>query len=159
MRIKFVIGDWSGDGHSRKEEFLIDSNYNLEELQEAYKRSCKLTGLTFDGDFEYTGLDLIWTDAEYDDRQVCVEYEDRYISKLAESILLLKGIDVRKDFESESKDKVALYGAEDYLTLLLKFIKLSLRSFTWRIVKDDMPCFNISEDRRMNLGYGLFDSY
>ena len=44
-KVKLVIGDWSGDGHGQSEEFVFETNKTVEEIGQAYKDSCKLTGL------------------------------------------------------------------------------------------------------------------
>lgn len=42
--MKLVLGDWSDDGNGKTEEFILEVNKTVAEIQEAYKQSCKLTG-------------------------------------------------------------------------------------------------------------------
>ena len=56
--LKLTLVDWSKDGHVCMEEFFIESNYGVYEVRQAYKNSCKKTGITFDGKDNYTGCDL-----------------------------------------------------------------------------------------------------
>lgn len=56
--LKLTLGDWSRDGHGYMEKFFIESNYNVHEVRQAYKNSCKKTGITFDGEDNYTGCNL-----------------------------------------------------------------------------------------------------
>lgn len=45
MRIKFSIGDWSHDGHSKSDNFIVDVNLTKEELDKAFMDGCTLMGL------------------------------------------------------------------------------------------------------------------
>lgn len=42
MKIKIVIGDWSGDGHGESCAFLYECNKSIEEVREAYFKAKKL---------------------------------------------------------------------------------------------------------------------
>jgi hypothetical protein len=55
---KFIIliGDWSSDGHGKSESFVLNGNYPVKMLRQAYKDSCKLTGVQFNHNYNYTGI-------------------------------------------------------------------------------------------------------
>jgi len=172
MRVKLSIGDWSQDGHNQYEEFVYESNKSVEEIQEAYKASCALTGLQFNyiQDKEnYTGLNLNWQDSDYDDRQIAVEYESSHISKLAEEILKSHGIDVWEGYDPQVYDfkaeKCPIQDEENFIDLWLQFVKLSLpdlkleeASFKKSELKT-LPAINgwWNENLNVQFGYGLYE--
>lgn len=45
MRVKFTVGDWSHDGHSQDDSFIIDVNLTQQELEEAFLNGCVLMEL------------------------------------------------------------------------------------------------------------------
>ena len=154
MKIKISIGDWSEDGHNQYEQFVFESNKPVEEIQQAYKDSCKLTGLQFNHNEDYTGLNLNWQHPEYDDRQICTEYEDGEVSQFAKDILSTHGLDVPEDFYEE-----------EFLQLLIDFIKLSLpdlelveASFKRSELKE-IPALNgwWNDNLNVQFGYGLYE--
>ena len=73
-RVKLTIGDWSQDGHNQYEEFVYESNKSVHEIRQAYKDSCKLTGISFNHNEDYTGLNLKWDHPEYNSRKIATEY-------------------------------------------------------------------------------------
>jgi hypothetical protein len=128
MKVKLIIGDCSGDGHDIKEIFVFESNKTNIEIYEAYEESCKLTGLILGG-YDHTGLNLDWKHPENLDRRVASMYLSNKISKLAENILLLHGIDVWDGFDKEyfeDNDLVEIDGVGHFFELWLNFVKLSL---------------------------------
>jgi hypothetical protein len=56
MIIRIQIGDWSGDGHGKCDDFFFDSNLSQEEVREAYfaakKKYPKLSPESFCSDYE-----------------------------------------------------------------------------------------------------------
>ena len=77
-KMYLVLGDWSGDGHGISEKVLIESNVSAQEIQEAYKASCKLTGVSFNHNNDYTGIKR-----SYDDN---LKYHVNYIHTLVKTI-------------------------------------------------------------------------
>jgi hypothetical protein len=161
------IGDWSGDGHSYSDKILLKSNKSVEEIQQAYKDSCKLTGLSFNHNEDYTGLNLPYNHPEIDDRRIATEYQSDTISKLAEKILLKHGIDVWEGFDVENEcdkneDNVIIDGPEHFVELWTKFVKLSLPDLELDIVedKDNIPNINGYWSKNLNVqfGYGLYNN-
>ena len=88
-KFKIEIGDPSKDGHNQSEEKVIISNKTIEEVRDAYKKSCELTGLVFTSNTNVIVNDKVlnWRDGEYADRNICVEYESYDTSELAQIIL------------------------------------------------------------------------
>lgn len=162
MKIKIPVGDWSGDGHGRSKDIIIGSNTPVEVLQQGYKDSCKLTGLQFNENEDYTGLGLKWDHPEFGDRRIAVEYQSSTVSKLAEKVLLEHGIDVWEGFDMNEftpDDMVYIDGPTHFVQILLRFIKLSVPEFEYTIMeKDTIPTLNgYWNDMNVQFGYGLFD--
>lgn len=162
MQIKITIGDWSKDGHEQYEEFVFESNKTVEQVRQAYKDSCKLTGLQFNHGENYTGLKE--HDSYRTKLKICTEYQDSEISVEALQILNKHNISV---FEHifEDEDTEYFLDADVFLKLLLDFIKLSLpdlileeASFKKSELRD-MPAVNGWWNGELNVqfGYGLFD--
>jgi hypothetical protein len=158
MKVRITIGDWSGDGHSHAEQFVYESNKSVEEIRQAYKDSCRLTGLSFNHNEDYTGL---LKPGDYGtDRQICTEYQESSISKFAKEILKTFNINIEKYVESDSDDYI---DCENFIILLIDFIKLSLpdlkleeASFKKSELKD-MPPVNGWWNEQLNcqFGYGV----
>lgn len=141
-KIIFRIGDSSGDGHSQVEVIVLNCNKTAQEIEEAYPLSCKLTGLVFT---ENTSViveekEIDWKHYEYNDRRICVDYENSEISDLA--------IEILKNFEIELKENDV--SPSGLLDLFMKFIKLSIPDLEWEFVEMEGSTVNLS------LGYGLF---
>ena len=152
-KMYFVIGDWSDDGHGKSDKILIDSNKTCEEIQNSYKASCKLTGISFNGNEDYTGIDRHWENEK--DFRIAVEYEQ---SKLLPDVL-----DVLEKFKCPS-EIIENYNEEayerNYIDLWFWFVSLSLPGLTYKINEDGdgIPCINGYWNKNLNatFGYGLY---
>ena len=142
-KFKIEIGDPSKDGHNQSEDRIIESNKTIEEVREAYDKSCLLTGLVFTSnkDIIVNNEKLGWQHLEYSDRSVCTEYESWNISELAQNILKDNNIEV---FDDEQD-------IDSLTNIFLEFIKLSLPDFEYEIIQNIIPSLNLT------IGYGLFD--
>lgn len=167
-RVKLTIGDWSQDGHNQYEEFVYNSNKTIEEIRQAYKDSCKLTGISFNHNEDYTGLNLPWDHPETKDRKIAVEYESNTISKLAEKELLKHGLDIHKVIErGKTKENIGILpiNEEEFIKILIAFIRLSLPDLTLEEASfkkselKEIPAINGWWNKELNVqfGYGLFD--
>jgi hypothetical protein len=81
-RFTISIGDWSIDGHEKYDMFVFEANYPVETLQQSYKDSCKLTGIQFNSDQNYTGLPELDRNIR-NKRLICTEYAEGKISDFA----------------------------------------------------------------------------
>lgn len=152
-KVKITIGDWSQDGHNQYEEFVFESNKSVNEIRQAYKNSCKLTGLSFNHNEDYTGLSLGYGT----ERQIATEYEEAELSDLAKEILSTFNVNYSSYEEDSSPDK--------FLQLLVSFIKLSLpdlvleeAAFKKSELKDIPPVNGWWNDElNCGFGYGLFE--
>lgn len=137
MKFELIIGDWSGDGHSMSETILFEVNKTEQEINEAYKNSCRLVGIQFNSRPNYTNL----TPKDYRDNDIYVmcDYEDNTLSENAYN-KLSKFIDI-DDNDGFNSESLAL--------LIMKFISLSLTDFQYKIVRTNYP-------NMKGFGYGLF---
>ena len=142
-KFKIEIGDPSKDGHNQSENRIINSNKTIEEVREAYDKSCLLTGLVFTSnkDIIVNNEKLNWQNNEYSDRSICTEYESYDTSELAQAILEEYGIE----------NPVIDGDIDSLVDIFLEFIKLSLPDFEYNIIQDDIPSLGLT------IGYGLFD--
>ena len=152
-KMYFVLGDWSDDGHGKSDKILVDVNKTVEEVQNAYKQSCKLTGISFNGNEDYTESGRGWE--EVDKYRIAVEYENYNLSKEVLHVLLKFEcpIEIFKNYQEEAYDRT-------YTALWFWFVKLSLPGLEYKIIKDDngIPCINGYWSKNLNdtFGYGLY---
>jgi len=153
MKFYIVLGDWSEDGHGKSEKVLIDSNIPMEEIQEAYKKSCKKTGFDFS-------------------ENVCCEYEDCKISYKTFEMLVENKCPLYKmlfeyiggslsepDLSEDTYDEFC-FTEESLVNTLMWFIGLSVdKEWVWKEAREDIPCFNgyWSETLNESFGYGLYE--
>jgi len=112
-KVKLTIGDWSQDGHNQYEEFVFESNKTVTEIRQAYKDSCKLTGLSFNHNQDYTGLNIGYGS----DRRIATEYEEYELSNLSKEIFDKFNINY---IEYEKKPK-----PENFVNLLNRVYKIT----------------------------------
>ncbi len=121
MKVKLVIGDWSRDGHNQYDELVYESSHSVKEIREAYKQSCRKLGLIFDCNIDHTGIEgMNWKHPEYNDRQICVDYEQNRISSLALSLLESHGIPTHQFY------KEGYASVTSFSELMINIFKLSL---------------------------------
>lgn len=164
-KMYLVLGDWSGDGHGKYDKVLVESNKTVKEIQEAYKASCKLTGVSFNINEDFTGRKRDWMEARK--YQIATRYEQgldasRDVSDEAKQALRDAGFDVEKHFAygmDEDNDQI-----EDndviFLYLWTEFVKLSLPDLIINKIPEDdnIPVINGYWDKNLNVqfGYGLY---
>lgn len=157
-----VLGDWSGDGHGKSEKVLVESNKTVKEIQNAYKASCRLTGVSFNGNDDFTGLKRDWKEGKK--YHIATEYEQVWdVSDEAKQALRTAGYDVDKHFAfgmDEDEDQI-----EDndviFLHIWTEFVKLSLPALIINKIPEDksIPVINGYWDDNLNVqfGYGLYE--
>ena len=171
-RFRVVIGDWSSDGHGKSDEYVFQSNKSVEEMQQAYKDSCALTGVQFNHNATYTASDPTQR-RENRKSQIFCEYEDGGISKSNLESLTSAGLDVQKycgnDIEKNYDDISDKYwvgiSPEGCAYLILDFIKLSLPDLEYEEAfykfteLKKMPPLNgwWCEGLNHQFGYGLYE--
>jgi len=159
-----VLGDWSDDGHGKYEKVLVESNVDVAIIQKAYKDSCKLTGVSFNHNDDYTGLNR--QDMEETEYHIATEYERRGIPEKALTELLKHGFkeafleNEKYDFKGWEK---TLKAGDDldyddlFVDIWIWFVKLSLPENT--ILKkvdekNDIPVINGYWNKKLNVNFG-----
>ena len=154
-KVKLTIGDWSQDGHNEFEIFVYEVNKSVEEIRQAYKDSCKKTGVQFNHNVNYTGL------VERSYEKICTEYEDDKIRE--DAIEILKNFDF--DLSKYCNEDFGFDDVEQFCELILNFIKLSLLDLTWEeaaFKKSELKTIEPingwwNTSLNVQFGYGLFD--
>lgn len=143
MKYKFrlPIGDWSGDGHSVCDWYLIESSHSVEDVREMFFDACSQAGYDFIEEF-------------------CSEYLEGTIT-VAQSEKLPFSIDDYWDFWN-GEDSVEEYGfsSNGFARLFLDWIKYYNPTFNYKIINDDMLPFYGVDDKGRHIGfigYGLFE--
>jgi len=139
-----VIGDWTDDGHGKKETVTIESNKSVSELQKAYKKSCKLTKLAFDSDGGFAKEKL----------QICTESEENYLTP--ETIVILEKFKCPL-LPAMKKEEYRFWDPDMFVKLLMWFIGLSIKDMKWNSTEDKIPVLNGYWGKlNVQFGYGLF---
>ena len=129
--IEFIIGDWSGDGHSISEKIIVISSHSLLDVREAYKKGVL-----------QTGIDLF---------EICNEYEEGTIPK--EVIPLFDHVEIEEGYEDE-----IMPSPKEFFQAILKLIRIGNEEIKFEEL--ETQCFNgwWSKDKYFNgfFGYGLF---
>lgn len=137
-KFKIVLGDYSCDGHCMTETIYVKSNYNQNEIVEAYNNSKKLTGLSFDNSTE---------------PNIGVEWENNTIDYNDLEVLKKHGYDLLKERNIDREEDYDIDGGEDFIDIFFNFVKISLSNLEYEIIQDDTPTLSL------DMGYGLFYTY
>lgn len=160
-KMHLVLGDWSNDGHGRSDKVLVESNKTVKEIQDAYKASCKLTGVSFNHNDDFTGRKRDYKEKEK--YLIASEYgQGFYVSDEAKQALRDAGFDVEKHFAFGMDEEG--YQIEDndviFLYIWTEFVKLSLPDLIMKKIPEDksIPVINGYWDKNLNVqfGYGLY---
>jgi len=155
MLMKLVLGDWSDDGHGKSREVVYDVNHTLEDVQEAYKQSCKTTGVSFNHNDDFTGVERKYPEDKL--YRICTDYEDSYISEEAFNELR-KYIDEDTLYKYIGEpDEDGDRWVDDFEGLWWEFVKISLPDLCYKEEKNKIPAINgWWGDLNVQFGYGLF---
>lgn len=159
-KMYLVLGDWSGDGHNQYDKVLVESNKTVEEIQDAYKASCRLTGVSFNHNDDFTGRQRDYK--EQKKYHIATDYDQGLdVSDEAKQALKDAGFDVDKHFafgmdegdQIEDNDVI-------FLHLWTEFVKLSLPDLIINKIPEDesIPVINGYWNKNLNVqfGYGLY---
>lgn len=131
-KINFIVGDWSGDGHDKTEDVWIDSNKTIQEIKDAYDKSCELTKLTFEEKNGFYGIADNYEDNELSDE--VIEIFTKFNCPLLERV----------------KNENNFLYPEIFAEIWFWFVSLSLPDFEYKVVRDNTPTIR-------GYGYGLFE--
>lgn len=140
MKFKIIMGDYSKDGHSQSEEYIIETNASRMEQVSDLVLEIK----------EKHGIDIFSECSEYED--------DRPSDKLIE-ILKYEGFDFDSIDYWEDEEGLRLY--EDYglLTIFIFLLNNFGKGLSFEIIFDDIPFLNGNWHKGEyfgQIGYGLF---
>lgn len=154
-KMYLVLGDWSDDGHGKTDKVLYEVNKTVEEVQEAYKQSCKLTSFRFDNE-TYVGVDR--SRKIEDSHQIAVGYDNYKLSEEAYEMFKSKEFDFSDWGVEDTED---IYIEENFEELWWFFIKLSLPDLEYVNLKveDTTPVINGYWDDNLNVqfAYGMYN--
>jgi hypothetical protein len=166
-KMYLVLGDWSDDGHGKHDKILLESNISVEDIQNAYKSSCKMTGVSFNNDEDYTETNRDWKESEK--YVIATEYDDGILSLFVFNILaghgltrkMLEDWDTENFHDHEIPDDGFGLTQETYVQLWIWFVKLSLpKNTVLKVVEvnDDIPVINgyWNDNLNVSFGYGLY---
>ncbi len=148
--IKFSIGDWSYDGHSKQATFTVQSNEPVEVLREIYFKACENLGVRLDG---HEKLDF---------DPPCSDYEDSMISEAVINRLVEKGVKIPKGIYKEEPDSYKYYveDTDSFLELILAVLRNEDPKLQLDIVPDNDTFHFYGFDKQKRhigyFGYGLF---
>lgn len=139
-RVRFRIGDYSGDGHGRSEDIWVYVNKTMKELRELYSKTCEDSGLYFGG--------LYFGKAKH------------YFSEYGESTFEKEIIPEKYEscFEHADLDMQGMYyfWPESLVETIMKMIKIYDSSFSYSMTEEDsIDLFNPWGTEVM--GYGFWD--
>lgn len=142
--INLVVGDWSGDGHSKTETVTVSSNLDKSAVLKAYKKGTKKLGFDLSQDVA----------ADYEDNVVSKEQWEKFAAAgltLEDLFGSSKGDidDATEDLAGEEAPGFGVY-AEAFAHLWLFIVRQGDSNFRYSINETDSPNINIG-------GYGLFD--
>lgn len=149
-RMYLVLGDYSGDGHKQFDKILVAANKTVEEIQQSYKDSCKLTGVSFDLNDNFTGLKRNFEEMlKY---EISTTYESGlHIHLETCEALSAHGMQIPHYILNGMSDE-----KEDFTKLWFQFVTLSLKDLQYEVVEEDIPSINGCGNLPVQFGYGLY---
>lgn len=138
--VKLVLGDFTDDGHGITKEIRYMSNHDADTIWDAYKESCKKTGLCFN--------DNNLPDSE-GWRQMFTDFDEYDLDERAADVLRDHGIEPA----DHSGNEGLIFTPDSAAGLIMAFIALSMPDdWTYVLVKDRFEMIN-----KIQMGYGLFE--
>lgn len=128
--INLVVGDWSGDGHEKREIFTIRCNIDSKSLKEAY----------------FLGTQIIGFDLS---KEVAWDYQDSIISKKHLEILQRHGQNWDWDSLKDPDDDEIEIVCDDYVDIWMFIASLGNPHICYEVVPSTENSIYIG-------GYGLF---
>lgn len=141
-----VIGDWSGDGHDRKEKYVFRATHDRDDIINGYKRAAQTIGLALED--ESPGI-----------RAILHRYEDQYISATDQATLANAGIDLTllSEYEEAESDMELWLTPSDVAVLFLEFVRSQTPGFKYEIVDAPRSINGYwQDDFNVHIGYGVF---
>lgn len=136
-QFRLTIGDWSGDGHGRSEDFLVISNVPVERVREAHYKIRDATGI--------------------DIESICSEYEEDEIDE--ETVVALK--EMGFEFENSTGMGDGIVNVPEMARLWVFLLQKADPTLELSMIEDEIPRlqfygFNSLGRHIRGVGYGLF---
>lgn len=137
FKFRMIIGDWSGDGHEKTEEFIIDSNLPIHLVREAHYKIYDKTGINIE--------------------EICSEYEEDELSPVTVEQLRNMGF----HFENPTGMGIEAMTPHEMMRIWLFLLQQADPSLQLEIATDEIPNFQFfgfdPKGRHIgSIGYGLF---
>ena len=154
-----TIGDWSEDGHGSYEKVYFKVNYPVDAIQQAYKDSCRKTGVQFNHNENYTGTekhriyDQIWTEYDNDAIRPAEGKILREYGVITDEYLTERGL-------MEEDSYIINLSPKDAADIIMRFIALSMpKDFCYTEEKIAAQPINGWWNPNLNcqFGYGLYE--
>lgn len=160
-----MVGDFHLYTHAHRNTMAIKANDTLDNIKQAYLNSVKLSNVSFTKHVDAADYSLVGLDQSHGD------YLDYTLSKTIVDKLLAVGLNphdekymydaVEEYDEDDGDDPVYLFdGDENFVALLMDFIKLSLPHLDYSILdvtdktKKELPNFNtLDNSKAYDIGY------
>lgn len=140
FKYKIIIGDWSSDGHGKSESFMFNTNYEKEDIRNAYLKFCEQSNIQLHGDGFFC------------------QYEDNVLSEEDYDKLTQNGCDLsflELDLDATGGVVEYYFLAEDVFRLFMAMVKVILLDFKYEIFRPEM-LFPSSDFNIGGIGYGVF---
>ena len=136
-QFRLTIGDWSGDGHGKSEDFVVSSNAPVEKVREAHYKI-----------EDTTGVDI---------ENICSDYGEDEIDE--ETVEVLK--DMGFQFRNSTGMGDGIVNVTEMAQLWIFLLQKADPTLELELVQDDIPrlqFYGFDELKRHigGVGYGLF---
>ena len=135
---RFVVGDWSNDGHNQSQDFIVETSHSEEIIHKAYEDAIKACGVDLE--------------------ELCSNFEDSIIHSWDVEKLEQFGISF-ENFDEPNDDGDYYCSPENFAYLFFELIKLQLgNEFKYKFIKNEIPYLNGYWHKTFNksFGYGCF---
>ncbi len=160
MKMRIAIGDWSNDGHGKCEDIIIEVNKDIDELREAYKRSCREYKIYVHfGQEKYDFASLGLSFADNMEMELCGDYGENYVNEIWTKFLTEQEYPRLKNVTGDLGGYKTTVGEYEFLEIIMWFIGLTTPDLEWEVVNEEIPYWNgyWAEGFNISLGYGLYD--
>lgn len=135
-QFKLQFGDWSNDGHGKSQDFILETNKSVKDVEEAYAKAK-----------EKSGVDL---------ENICSEYEERALE--SETYDKLKALGWKPNLSE--KDLARFENKNSFYSYLNMTESLLVELFIWYVKFGD-PTIEVSIGKiptfSKSFGYGLYE--
>ena len=157
MKVRFTVGDWSEDGHSYYQHDIVETNYPVERMQQAYFDSCKKIGYRFDHSHQMPKEHLVLSSllTNYTDDNLPPEFMDVMQDHHCDLEMLMDF-----DYARANREEDQHITPEEVTAMMLIVLTITMpKDWVYELIKSDpMPQFNgyWSDTLNVQIGYGTY---